>query len=82
MTLKRRKQAVLGNIREILDAKDVTFDELRNSRRKAAQEARQHVCGLVWLVLNPWMSEVDMARWLEMKRTSFRYHRVQYFKEK
>ena len=79
--MAQRKQVLLGDIRKVLDEKDVTFDEFRRGRRKAAQQARQHVCGLVWLVMNPWMSEVDMARWLDIKRTTFRYHRVAYFKE-
>ncbi len=75
------RQKVWNACEEILNEKNVAWDDLQKSRTQEAIKARQHVCGFIYLVLRDRMSEVEMAKWVGMGRTTFRYNRVSFFEK-
>ena len=81
LTAGQRRNLLMVQIREILDNEDLGFDEFRTSRTWKAKTLRQRICGLIFVVLEPYMSEVEMADWIGLKRTTFYYCRKRYLGE-
>jgi len=79
-TTGQLKQKVLAGCGDILEASDISWDEIRTCRTHNVTAAKRHVCAFIFSVLEPHMSEVEMAEWIGITRSTFRTARVSYFK--
>ena len=79
LTLAEAKKEVKYAIVEMLNDSGYTFDEIVNTKHHGKRlELRRRICFLSWFVLLPWMSEVEIAKFIGMKRTGFMHCRKEY----
>ena len=82
LSLAEAKKEVRSALFGMLKGTGYTYGEITNTKHHGVRlELRRRMCFLSYFVLIPWMSEVEIADFIGMKRTSFMACRRAYIED-